>query len=404
MSAPAPLTTERPLVFHPKAVHARITSACDLDCKMCERQLLPPTLKGRKLAVISYGDGRNNLDLSRHMSEETWDLVKEKLMPHTGRMELGGLGEPTIAPVFVRAARDVVAAGKELFFFTNGRHLAEHRVYHSVGDAPQISVSIDAGTPEGYLRIRGADLQTVIDNVTAFKDEVPGAKICSQFTGMRSNIDELPAWVELCAQLGIGRTDRGEELRLAPADHHVTSRIDESLRFFRDRTLRAIDAARVIAEREGLWFMATPPVFSALNANAGEDDTGSSRWRRYTDFSGMTDGPNEEEGYGSGTTCSEGSGSGGIIEGDFFASVPWFQPDAPTTDSGSPVALAPREMYVDHPGTVWSCLARHEVGHVKTGTWHSIVEHNLEYQSFLRNWTLQSEIKNQCCAACPNKK
>jgi len=372
---------------------------------MCERQLLPPTLQGRKLAVISYGDGRNNLDLSKHMSEETWNLVKAKLMPHTGRMELGGLGETTIAPLFGTAAQDVVDAGKDLFFFTNGRHLGKQRVFGSVGDSPQVSVSIDAGTEGGYLRIRGADLQTVVDNVLAFKREVPGAKLCSQFTGMRSNIDELPAWVELCARLGIGRTDRGEELRLAPADHHVTSRIDESLRFFRDRTLRAIDAARAIAEREGLWFMATPPQFSVLNANAGEDDTGTSRWRRYTDFSGMTDGPSEEEGYGSGTTCSDpGSGSGGIINEDFFASVPWFQPDVVSLNDDSPVAIAPRELYVDHPGTVWSCLARHEVGHVKTGTWQSIVEQNPAYQSFLRNWTFRTETKNSCCAGCPNKK
>ena len=65
---------------------------------------------------------------------------------------------------------------------------------------------------------------------------------------------------------------------------------------------------------------------------------------------------------------------------------------------------APREVYVDYDGRVWSCLARHEIGDIAKGTWESIIEQNPDYQEFLANWFYGVSARNGVCSSCPRRK
>jgi MoaA/NifB/PqqE/SkfB family radical SAM enzyme len=367
-------------VYHPRAVHARIASGCNLSCGFCERELLGPA---KKRKVITFGDGRTPLDMSSDMGRTVWDAIAEKLMPHTANMELGGLGEPTLSKLFPFAAKAIVAAGKNLFFFTNGHYLGQKFIIDSVGESPRLSVSIDAGTPEAYARVRGGDLGKVIEGVETFAKAVPGARLNSQFTATADNIDELPAFTRLCARLGIGRTDRQAEIVVVGADHHVTDRMAKSVRFCRDRARRAVTQARAIAEAEGLWLIDRLPPSSESNPNAIDDGSDPRSWRRYTD----------------------------LLYGDF--NNPCTEPPidplgaAHIPDVGNMVdgrTIAPRELYVDHTGQVWSCLARHLIGDVKKQGWKEIVEENDAYQEWLANWHRGQANHNSTCMTCPRNK
>lgn len=363
-------------VYHPRAVHARIASGCNLSCGFCERELGP----AKKRKVITFGDGRTPLDLSSDMGRAVWDAIAEKLMPHTENMELGGLGEPTLSKLFPFAAKAIVEAGKNLFFFTNGHYLGQKFVIDSVGESPRLSVSIDAGTPEAYTRVRGGDLGKLITGVETFAKAVPGARLNSQFTATADNIDELPAFTRLCARLGIGRTDRQAEISVVGADHHVTNRMAKSVRFCRDRARKAVEQARAIAEAEGLWLINRLPPASDANPNAIDDGSDPRSWRRYTDLL-----------YGDfNNPCTE------------FGEEPPFgtAAEVPATE----IAIAPRELYVDHTGQIWSCLARHVIGDVKQQGWKEIVEENNTYQDWLANWHRGRPNDNGTCMTCPRKK
>lgn len=365
-------------------------------------------------------DSAPDLDLSSNMSEATWKLVAEKFMPHTDNMELGGLGEPTLAPIFCKAASEIVSAGKNLFFFTNGHQLGKDRILNAVGDSPRVSISIDAGTEDAYRKVRvGGELADLISNVETFRKAKPGAIVLSQFTATASNIDELPKWVELCARLGIGRHSDGAEISMVPADHHVTNRINQSLRFFKERTEKAIEEARRVAEREGIWFIADlkPGYFSELNANAGEDGSDLKGWRRYTDF---LMGQTPCGGTLTQTVSAESGKSQATAKTDIVipAEVPWFSlpKDSPLrkaaalalepaseTEPSEP-RIAPREVYIDWTGEVWSCLARHRIGNIAEGDWQSIVEQNRWYQGFLAKWAEGKSGENDVCRSCPRRK
>lgn len=371
------------MIYRPKCIHVRIASGCNLGCTFCERELLPlGPGKARKGSIIQFVDGREDLNLAKDMAPSTWEQVKAKLFHYVDRVELGGLGEPTLAKLFTKAAKDVVDAGKQLFFFTNGHYLAQAYVLDSVGDSPHVSVSFDAGTAEVYAKVRRGDFAKAVESTATFRAQKPGAKIDSQFTGSIDNIDDLPAWVELCAELGIGRYSDGAQLLLTAADHHVTDRIAKSLRFARDKTTEAIEHARDIAQRHGLWFIAKLPPFSEVNPNAAVDGSDPRGIRRFGDVL-----------LGDVVVCLE-SGSG--IGGDTAALM------MPT----AAIANVDREMYVDYDGVVWTCLGRHRIGDVNEegSTWQTLVDDNPWYQTWLESWFNGRPAENQTCRTCPRRK
>ena len=388
-------------VFLPRSVHVRIAAGCNLGCIQCERENLPSSGRsGRKArGTLNFTDGRTPLPIEQDMTPAMWELVKAKFMPHTDKMELGGLGEPTLAKLFPIAAADIVAAGKDLFFFTNGHYLGRNEIIEAVGQKPHISISIDAGTPEIYEKIRKGKLEDFISSVTKFRAARPDAKLDSQFTAMASNIEDLPAWVELCAKLGIGRFSAGEQLLVNAADHHATARVDESVRFMKDATEKALAEAVVIAQREGLWLISNLPAFSAANPNAITDGTDPRKLRRWADLQFFGSVPCG--GTNGLTTIFATSALGARLEG-------FNMPDL----AGAPVirvnpieyVTAPREVYVDYDGRVWSCLARHEIGDIAKGTWESIIEQNPDYQEFLANWFYGVSARNGVCSSCPRRK
>jgi radical SAM protein with 4Fe4S-binding SPASM domain len=393
-------------VFEPVSVHVRIASGCNLGCVFCERENIPearPGSGGRR-KTLQFTDGRPPLSVEKDMTDETWDLVAAKFMPHTDRMELGGLGEPTLGKLFPRAAKEIVAAGKQLFFFTNGHFLNKPHVLEAVGDTPHVSISIDAGSPEAYRAIRKGDLSRLIESVQAFRAAKPGAKIDSQFTAIASNIDEIPKWVHLCAMLGIGRRENGEQLLLIGADHHSTDRVNESVRFHRDRTLSAVSEASIIAQKHGIWFMSQLPEFSTLNPNAGVDGSDPRGLRRWGDLIFFGANPCGGTNPGDGTGLE--TGTVGITSVDPDEPPIEFLPQASRFSDQTPeeTVKVGKEVYVDYDGEVWSCLSRNKIGNVAAGDWKSIIRNNLEYQEFLANWHFGTSNNNSICRSCPRRK
>ena len=201
------------------------------------------------------------------MKPETFQAAVKNLVPHVPACELSGLGEPTMLPDFGKMARAVQAAGNILYFPTNGTFLdkvARDGLENS--DRTRCSVSIDAATPDLYrqVRIKG-DWEKVWGNVGTFRNAYPKARMTSTFTAGAYNVDEFPAFVQRAADYGFDEVD----FRAVRA--WVKRPEEISLRFRKERTVRAVEAGTEIAEKAGIVLRVEKVPFADGFEDAGEE-------------------------------------------------------------------------------------------------------------------------------------
>jgi MoaA/NifB/PqqE/SkfB family radical SAM enzyme len=119
-------------------------------------------------------------------------------------------------------------------------------------------VSLDAATAATYAKIRGIDaFDTVIENVRLFARLVHDAqrpRLSFWLTAMRENLDELPALVDLAAEIGVSEVYVQRlvliESGLARADQALYGRIGA-------RQESALDVAAQRAALHGVRFRAS---------------------------------------------------------------------------------------------------------------------------------------------------
>ncbi len=173
----------------PREAYFEVTNRCNLLCETCPRthfELEPPA------------------DLSYERMVEIGDQL-----PVLERLVLHGVGEPLLNPELPRMIAYGAQRGAHVIFNTNGVLLDDRR-----GDAvtaaglAELRVSLDAATPETYLRIRGADvLPRILRNVQAFTsrrvargERRPALSVWA--TVVRENLHELPDLVRLAGEIG----------------------------------------------------------------------------------------------------------------------------------------------------------------------------------------------------------
>lgn len=376
-------------LLSPQSCHVRLAAACNLQCSFCERE--------------SWRSGDKAPE--KDCLPDVWEAVKEKYMPWMLGIELCGLGEPTLARLFPKAASDVVAAGKVLYFPTNGYYLATKPVLDSVGDTPRVSISLDAWNAESYKRVRGGDWNLVMASIKAFTKEKPNAVLHSQFTAGTYNIDGLPQFVQVCADLGI------KDVLMRFVQAHTVAREDVSLRFARDRTETAIEAARAIAEREKIMFTAERRPYSIVQPNSSQDQSPMQRLARYLDFVPLLGAGFGGSGYISSTNCLATQLITSVItihgffepEGPGAKVLRRLAPTPPVIPAQRTIEYSPAALVVAWNGDLWSCFAGHIIGNALTTSMEDVIL-NSRYQTFLQNRQAESTIAQetwcQHCARC----
>jgi radical SAM protein with 4Fe4S-binding SPASM domain len=151
-----------------------------------------------------------------------------------------------------------------VLFNTNGTVLNEKngRALIAAG-LDELRVSLDASTPESYIKVRGKDyFKRILRNVKAFRamQEREGhakPRVSAWLTGLKETIDELPAFVRVAAEIGVKEVYLQ---RLVFFDHDAVglARPDQALfeRMNRDEA-HALEAAETLAKSLGLTFSAS---------------------------------------------------------------------------------------------------------------------------------------------------
>jgi MoaA/NifB/PqqE/SkfB family radical SAM enzyme len=167
-----------------------VTNRCNLLCTTCPRtyvELEPPA----------------------DMSWELFTRIVDQ-MPDLARAVLHGVGEPMLVKALPKMVRYLKERGVYVLFNTNGTLLNERngRALIAAG-LDELRVSLDASTPESYLKVRGKDyFRRIVRNVKAFRElqEREGhvrPRVSAWLTGLKETVAELPAFVRVAAEIGV---------------------------------------------------------------------------------------------------------------------------------------------------------------------------------------------------------
>jgi MoaA/NifB/PqqE/SkfB family radical SAM enzyme len=131
-------------------------------------------------------------------------------LSHAKRIQLHGIGEPLLSPSFWKILELLPRGqGIHITINSNGTVLTEERIDRLLNSPlTQISISLDAARAETYGKIRGTDFHRVIGNIRELvrRRNLGSSRrltITINMTLMRENIQELPAFVDLAADLGV---------------------------------------------------------------------------------------------------------------------------------------------------------------------------------------------------------
>jgi radical SAM protein with 4Fe4S-binding SPASM domain len=185
----------------PRQLQVEVTGACNLRCRMCLVRYAPAV--GRREGALDY--------------EQFLALVDG--LPELERLTLQGLGEPLLSPHLLAMVAHAAARGIEVGFNTNAVLLDARRasalIERGLG---WLHVSLDGATAATYEEIRhGTGLapqpgqfDRVIANLRRLVElrreaGVPRPHLELVFVAMRRNVGELPALIELAADIGVDR-------------------------------------------------------------------------------------------------------------------------------------------------------------------------------------------------------
>jgi MoaA/NifB/PqqE/SkfB family radical SAM enzyme len=228
----------------PVCLYLEVTNRCNLLCTTCPR---------------TYAELEPPADMSWQLFTRIVDQV-----PHLTRAVLHGVGEPMLVKNLPKMVRYLTDRGAYVLFNTNGTVLNERngRALIAAG-LDELRVSLDASTPESYIKVRGKDyFRRIVRNVQAFRtlQELEGhatPRVSAWLTGLKETIAELPAFVRVAAEIGVKEVYL-QRLVFFDYDTVGLARPDQALfeRMSRDEA-RALEEAEALARSLGLTFSAS---------------------------------------------------------------------------------------------------------------------------------------------------
>jgi radical SAM protein with 4Fe4S-binding SPASM domain len=224
--------------IRPLKIEMDITNQCNIRCVMCP--FSDPAIGGRR---------------RKDLSKETFVRWADEMFSWAAAVGLLFGTEPTLNPnllSFVRVAKEFRVP--KVYFSTNAMKLTSALAGALIeAGLDELNVSFDAGTKVTFERIRrGAKWNTVVTNLKSLRDQKAAHKLSRprlhmSFVMMRSNIQELPQFVELAAEL-----DAVVLYFTHLVPYNTLGTITESLGTNSDEWEQYVDKARSLARQYGM--------------------------------------------------------------------------------------------------------------------------------------------------------
>jgi len=180
------------------------------------------------------------------------------------RVTLHGVGEPLLNPELPAMIRHLKARKVYTLFNSNGILLGPKRQRELIESGlDELRISLDAATAAGYKKIRNSNqFIRIVGNLRTFGKlqqarSVPRPKLSLWFLGTQDNISELPQFVELAADLGIGDIYLQRLVYYRDAEGYGIAREDKSLRDTDHESRDLVQHSQKLAENHGIRFNAS---------------------------------------------------------------------------------------------------------------------------------------------------
>ncbi len=229
------------LVGRPVRMYLELTDVCNLKCPMCTQ-------------TIFRSD-------KRHLALETVEALRPAFR-YIEELTFAGCGETFVHPHFREIIAAVPCERLSARIITNGLLLDESASRFLIErQIDRLSVSLDTPDAETFRHIRATPHHArIVENIrtlqrlkTQMGSERPHLTL--NFAARRCNIEQLPDFVRLAAQLGAGRVQLGYLIV------YRRDLIPESLFFHKELSDRCVTEARRVAGELGVELLA-PPLFS----------------------------------------------------------------------------------------------------------------------------------------------
>jgi MoaA/NifB/PqqE/SkfB family radical SAM enzyme len=174
----------------PVEAYFEVANRCNSKCATCPLTFSPQEA-ARQLSL-----------------DEFKRLVRQ--LPDLQRAVLQGIGEPLLNRDLAPMIAHLKSRGVFVVFNTNAALLTRRRQVELIESGlDELRVSLDSSTPETYLKVRGipafdrvvANLGEMVSTRRALRARSP--RISIWMTGLRENLHELPAVIDLAGRLGV---------------------------------------------------------------------------------------------------------------------------------------------------------------------------------------------------------
>lgn len=213
-------------------LYLELSDRCNLNCTICYRQ--------------SWQETPRDLDGALYAKL----LAEIRGIPTLKTIVLGGIGEPTCAPDFIRVLEDL--REYQLILTTNGVNLSQETLSALVERVDSVVISVD-GMSDIFRIIRGVELETVTETVRrlqALKKERKAARpaVSLQCVLSEDNVGDALALVDLAAEL------QAESLIFSNLMPQTAGNKDKILytRYENPRMKKIYDQLRIRSFRKGI--------------------------------------------------------------------------------------------------------------------------------------------------------
>lgn len=201
---PRPLTTAPELLVNqiPKNIILDFDYTCNFRCPSCRTELI----------------NNNSHHIMRPINDRIVAAIKTMIIDEIQQQPVSIRwcgGEPFISDVYLDLLNYIVQTGKQNIkhtIQTNGSYLQKKSdlVCALLPTVREMRVSFDAATETTYQQVRvNGQWRQLLDNVQWLRKQINSAGtdtvLSADFVVQRANYKEIPAFVELCRELGIDR-------------------------------------------------------------------------------------------------------------------------------------------------------------------------------------------------------
>jgi radical SAM protein with 4Fe4S-binding SPASM domain len=228
----------------PRNVYLEVTNRCNLKCRAC----------------ILY---RGSWESTRDVTHDELVHITDQL-PQIERIALHGIGEPLLNPELPAMIRHLKNRNAFVFFNSNGILLDEKRQNELIdASLDEVRISLDAANHQDYKAMRDSDrFEQIVSNLRSFVKRMQRRRascpaLSLWYLGTRENINALPKFVRLAADIGVNQVYLQRLVYFNDDDGYGLATSEKTLVASDGRVRQRVEQGQDLAKQLGVQFNAS---------------------------------------------------------------------------------------------------------------------------------------------------